>query len=368
MVVENIHRRRQMTGAPLAEIIPQAVDEVGGPTILATFTVIAALLPMAFVSGLMGPYMSPIPINASMGMLISLAVAFSITPWLRQPAAGAHAARAARDRGRSRCTAFFGQVMRAVPRSRRAARATAGICWAASLAAILLAMSLPLFKLVVLKMLPFDNKSELQVVVNMPVGTPLEQTARVLREMGQHLQSVPEVTDYQAYAGTASPINFNGLVRQYYLRESPEQGDIQVNLVDKHHRDRKSHEIAAALRPELERIGRRYGADVMVVEVPPGPPVLSPIVAEIYGPDYEGQLRVAKRVREQFEQTPDITSASPTPSMRARRAWCCGCCRTRRRCRAWRRRTSSRPCAWASPASTSRPSTAARRSTRSRCG
>ncbi len=309
VVVENIHRRRQMTGAPLSEIIPQAVDEVGGPTILATFTVIAALLPMAFVSGLMGPYMSPIPINASMGMLISLLIAFSITPWLANRLL-AHAPHAPTDEA-GHLTAFFGKVMRPFIDPDRGAR-NRWYLLGGVVAAIALALSLPLFKLVVMKMLPFDNKSELQVVVNMPVGTPLEQTARVLREMGQHLQGVPEVTDYQAYAGTASPINFNGLVRQYYLREGPEQGDIQVNLVDKHHRDRKSHEIAAALRPELERIGKRYGADAMVVEVPPGPPVLSPIVAEIYGPDYEGQLRVAKRVREQFERTPDITSVGDT--------------------------------------------------------
>jgi multidrug efflux pump subunit AcrB len=180
------------------------------------------------------------------------------------------------------------------------------------IAAILLAVSLAGFKLVVLKMLPFDNKSEFEVVVNMPVGTPLEQTARVLRDLGQALRTVPEVTDYQAYAGTASPINFNGLVRQYYLRQSPELGEIQVNLVDKHHRARSSHEIASSARAELTRIGRQYGADVMVVEVPPGPPVLSPIVAEVYGPDYEAQQRVAKQVRAQFAATPDIVGIADT--------------------------------------------------------
>ena len=308
VVVENIHRRRQMTGAPLSEVIPHAVDEVGGPTILATFTVIAALLPMAFVSGLMGPYMSPIPINASMGMLISLAVAFSVTPWL----ANRLLARAPHEQAQgTRLTAFFGAVMEPFLDSLRGRR-NRWYLLGGVIAAILLAVSLPAFKLVTLKMLPFDNKSELQVVVNMPVGTPLEQTARVLREMGQRLQSVPEVTDYQAYAGTSSPINFNGLVRQYYLRESPELGDVQVNLVDKHHRDRKSHEISASIRPELEAIGKRYGADVMVVEVPPGPPVLSPIVAEIYGPDYDGQLRVATRVRNEFARTPDITGIADT--------------------------------------------------------
>jgi len=174
--------------------------------------------------------------------------------------------------------------------------------------AILLAVSLATVKLVVLKMLPFDNKSEFQVVVDLPAGTPLEQTARVLREMGAHLKTVPEVTDYQAYAGAASPINFNGLVRQYYLRELPEQGDLQVNLVDKHHRDRQSHEIAQSLRPALERIAAAHNAEVKVVEVPPGPPVMSPIVAEIYGPDYAGQMAVAKKVRAQFAATPDIVA------------------------------------------------------------
>jgi multidrug efflux pump subunit AcrB len=169
-------------------------------------------------------------------------------------------------------------------------------------------VSLAVVKLVVMKMLPFDNKSEFQVVVDMPVGTPLEQTARVLREMGAYLKGVPEVTDYQAYAGTASPINFNGLVRQYYLRELPEQGDLQVNLVDKHHRNRKSHEIAQSVRPALEEIAAAHNAKVKVVEVPPGPPVMSPIMAEIYGPEYAGQMDVAKKVRAQFAATPDIVA------------------------------------------------------------
>jgi multidrug efflux pump subunit AcrB len=312
VVVENIHRRSQLSpGAPLSEIIPQAVDEVGGPTILATFTVIAALLPMAFVSGLMGPYMAPIPINASMGMLISLAIAFSVTPWLAHRLLGHAHMQSASQSLDARLHGLFSRVMAPFLDERRGRRnrwwligGVAGL--------IMLAMSLAVFRLVVLKMLPFDNKSELQVVVDMPVGTPLEQTARVLREMGSYLQRVPEVTDYEAYAGTSSPINFNGLVRQYYLRESAELGDIQVNLVDKHHRDRKSHDIATAVRPELERIGRSFGGDVAVVEVPPGPPVLSPIVAEVYGPDYAGQLSVAKRIRSQFAGTPDIVGIGDT--------------------------------------------------------
>jgi multidrug efflux pump subunit AcrB len=162
--------------------------------------------------------------------------------------------------------------------------------------------------LVILKMLPFDNKSEFQVVVDMPVGTPLEQTSRVLREIGTYLSGVPEVTDYEAYAGTAAPINFNGLVRQYYLRSGSEVGDLQVNLLDKHQRDRKSHEIAQSVRPAIEKIALAYGANVKIVEVPPGPPVMSPIVAEVYGPDYQGQISVAKKVRAAFAKTKDIVA------------------------------------------------------------
>ncbi len=313
VVVENIHRRRELEPQrPFADIIPEAVDEVGGPTILATFTVIAALLPMAFVSGLMGPYMSPIPINSSFGMLISLAIAFIVTPWMAMKLLKRHITTG--NTGKTEKKGFpvfpvvdtvFHRVMTPFlnrERGRRQRRLLA----VAIFALIGLSVSLAAFKLVVLKMLPFDNKSEFQVVVDMPVGTPLEQTARVLREMGAYLATVEEVTDYEAYAGTASPINFNGLVRQYYLRAGPEIGDIQVNLVDKHHRSLKSHEIAGKVCPALERIAARFGADLKIVEVPPGPPVLSPIVAEVYGPDYDGQMRVAKQVRQGFQQTPDI--------------------------------------------------------------
>jgi multidrug efflux pump subunit AcrB len=317
VVVENIHRRRQMSDAPLLQVIPEAVDEVGGPTILATLTVIAALLPMAFVSGLMGPYMSPIPINASMGMLISLAIAFSVTPWLALKLT-AHTSHAHAAPGETRLTRFFAQVMTPFL-NRERGRGNRLLLLGGIVLAILLAMSLAVIKLVVLKMLPFDNKSEFQVVVNMPVGTPVERTASAMREIGAYLQTVPELTHYQAYAGTASPINFNGLVRQYYLRESAELGDIQVNLVDKHHRDRKSHEIAGAVRPAIEAVGRKYGADILVVEVPPGPPVLSPIVAEIYGPDYAGQVSVAAQVRERFAATADIVGIDDTIDQRAPR-------------------------------------------------
>ncbi|MDD2686355.1 MAG: efflux RND transporter permease subunit [Gallionella sp.] len=307
VVVENIHRRRALAQhEPLSEIIPDAVDEVGGPTILATFTVIAALLPMAFVSGLMGPYMSPIPINASMGMLISLAVAFMITPWLVLRFAGAHHEQL-RDESDTPLHRFFRARLGPFLNGEHGKAARRKL-WLGILVALMLAVLLAVGKLVILKMLPFDNKSEFQVVVDMPSGTPLEQTSAVLHEIGDYLATVPEVTDYQAYAGAASPINFNGLVRQYYLRSAGEQGDIQVNLQDKHHRDRSSHEIATSVLAPVQKIANAWGAKVKVVEVPPGPPVMSPIVAEIYGPDYEGARQVAGKVREQFAATEDIVA------------------------------------------------------------
>jgi len=310
VVVENIHRHQQLfPHKTLAQLIPGAVDEVGGPTILATLTVIAALLPMAFVSGLMGPYMSPIPINASMGMLLSLAIAFMVTPWLARiwmkpsPPAGAHAH--APGGLSALLEPLFVRVFAPLlhPQVGARNRRLLGLAVAVLIA---ISVALPATGLVLLKMLPFDNKSEFQVVVDMPVGTPLEQTAAVLRDLGAHLASVPEVTDYQAYAGMAAPINFNGLVRQYYLRAGAELGDIQVNLVDKHARNAQSHAIATRERPALQAIGKRYGANVKVVEVPPGPPVLSPIVAEIYGPEAAGRRQVAQAVRAVFEQTPGI--------------------------------------------------------------
>ena len=303
VVVENIHRRHSRERRSLREVIPAAVDEVGGPTILATLTVIAALLPMAFVSGLMGPYMSPIPINASMGMLISLAIAFTVTPWLALKLLGKASHHV--DGHGGRLEAFFQRLLGPFVSSARAA-ANRRTLFFAVVALIFGSVSLAGFKLVILKMLPFDNKSEFQVVVDMPAGTPAEITAAALHDMGAYLATVPEVTNYEAYAGTASPINFNGLVRQYYLRNAPERGDLQVNLVAKSKRHRQSHDIAQAVRPRLEEIGRRWDANVKVVEVPPGPPVLSPIVAEVYGPDEAGRIRVAKRVREVLATTPGI--------------------------------------------------------------
>jgi len=304
VVVENIHRHRaKAPETPLSLLIPLAVDEVGGPTILATFTVIAALLPMAFVTGLMGPYMSPIPINASMGMVISLAIAFSVTPWLACRLLG-KLKHHEEEAGGSKLERFFSRLLGPFVDSAKHRLKL----WIAILGLILLSVSLAGVKLVILKMLPFDNKSEFQVVVDMPAGTPVEVTAAALHDLGAHLAQVAEVTDYEAYAGLAAPINFNGLVRQYYLRSDSEQGDLQVNLKPKGERERQSHEIAAAVRPALERIGARWNAKVKVVEVPPGPPVMSPIVAEVYGPDEAGRIRTAERVREAFAATPDIVS------------------------------------------------------------
>ena len=309
VVVENIHRRMGLDHDGLEAIIPRAVDEVGGPTILATLTVIAALLPMAFVSGLMGPYMSPIPINASIGMLISLAIAFIVTPWLSLKLIKQTAHHA--PDGDTKLAALFRTRLTPFLRGAEGKSARRKL-WLGIGIAILISIALPVVNLVILKMLPFDNKSEFQVIVDMPVGTPLEKTAQVLSEMGTAIAQVPEVANYQAYAGTAAPINFNGLVRQYYLRSGPEIGDLQVNLLDKHERERKSHEIAQATRPVIEAIAQKYGADVKVVEVPPGPPVMSPIVAEIYGPDYDAQIQVAKQVREVFESSEGIVAIDDT--------------------------------------------------------
>ena len=310
VVVENIHRHQQLfPGRSLREIIPGAVDEVGGPTILATFTVIAALLPMAFVSGLMGPYMSPIPINASMGMVLSLIIAFVVTPWLARlwmKATHQHDDGKAAGHGLAgKLAPLFERIFRPLLDDRRGGR-NRGLLGLVVAGLIALSVALPVVGLVVLKMLPFDNKSEFQVIVDMPAGTPVEKNAAVLRALGAHLATVPEVLHYQAYAGTASPINFNGLVRQYDLRAGGEVGDIQVNLVDKAHRKDQSHLIAMRVRPALHEIGARFGANVKVVEVPPGPPVLAPIVAEIYGPEEAGRREVAKAVRAVFEATPGV--------------------------------------------------------------
>ncbi len=316
VVVENIHRHMKLKpDAPLAQIIPAAVDEVGGPTILATLTVIAALLPMAFVSGLMGPYMSPIPINASMGMLISLAVAFVITPWLSRIWLR-HAQH--EDALTKRIAPVFIRIFTPFLSDANGKKNRRKLSLLV-LGLIVVSLALPVAKLVVMKMLPFDNKSEFQVVVDMPAGTPLEKTASVLHAMTAYLSTVPEVTNYQAYAGLSAPINFNGLVRQYYLRSGGEVGDIQVNLVDKHHRSEQSHAIASRIRPALQKIAKSMGAKVKVVEVPPGPPVISPIVAEIYGPDDAERMKIARKVHQVFDSSEGIVDTDDSSIADARK-------------------------------------------------
>ncbi|MFC5440165.1 efflux RND transporter permease subunit [Rhodanobacter ginsenosidimutans] len=323
VVVENIHRHMALGGRTLREAIPQAVSEVGGATILATFTVIAALLPMAFVSGLMGPYMRPIPINASAGMVLSLAVALIVTPWLALKLLRGHAeagdaavASHAGDGGRTH--RLFHRVMLPFLDGERASRRR-HLLFAAMGVLVLAAVGLVVVKAVVLKMLPFDNKSEFQIVVDMPEGSTLERTNRLLGELAQTVATLPEVKDWQGYAGTAAPITFNGLVRQYYLRSGPIVGDLQVNLVDKHERSRQSHAIAFAVRPTLVAVGARYGASVKLVEVPPGPPVMAPIVAEIYGPDYAGVRRMARELETRFKADTDIVDVDTSVEAEAPR-------------------------------------------------
>jgi len=253
--------------------------------------------------------MSPIPINASLGMLISLVVAFVFTPWMSNrmlaKVAKKFEAHTHEHEGSPGLERFFDRVMSpfllGVKGYRNRWKLLAGV-----LLLIVLSVLLVVGKAVILKMLPFDNKSEFQVVLDMPEGTSLERTTRVLSEIAAYIAGVEEVTDYQVYSGTAAPISFNGLVRQYYLREGANLGDIQVNLVDAHHRDRKSHEIALSVREPVQAIARQYGGNAKIVEVPPGPPVLSPLVAEVYGLDYEGQIAVAKNLRNTFAATPDI--------------------------------------------------------------
>lgn len=307
VVVENLHRHWLEGNKPLLDAIPDAVEEVGAPTILATFTVVAALLPMAFVSGLMGPYMSPIPINASMGMLISLLVAFIFTPWLffrvfaNRSATSTHSGH---DDGKAE--RLFSRLMLPFLRQ-RAGRTNRVWLLLGLLLAIAGSVLLVQQQAVTLKMLPFDNKSEFQVVVDLPEGSTLEQTQAVLNRVSLVLLRQPEVLHVQSYAGTAAPINFNGLVRQYYLRSYPWQGDIQVNLAGRHARDEQSHAIALRLRPDLEQLARETGASIKLVEVPPGPPVMAPLVAEVYGPEYSRQLSAAAQISQVFAQADHVT-------------------------------------------------------------
>ena len=303
VVVENIVRHYRLPenrDRPILEVAAEAVDEVGNPTILATFAVIAAIIPMAFVRGLMGPYMRPIPVGASAAMLFSLIVAFIVTPWaslrlLKKEGKASHG-------GEGWSTKLYRRVMTPLIHSP---------FWRNGflvLVVVLLLATLSLFalKVVRVKMLPFDNKSEFQIIIDMPVGSTLEQTASVTREIGDYIRTVPEVINYQMYVGTASPYNFNGLVRHYFLRRGPHEADIQVNLLPKGARKAQSHDIAKRVRPRIDEIGTKYKARIKVAEVPPGPPVLQTLVAEIYGPDYNRQIEIAHQIRSIFDKTPGV--------------------------------------------------------------
>ena len=300
VVVENIHRHFKMHGASTLTAV-RAVDEVGNPTILATFTVIAALLPMAFVSGLMGPYMRPIPVGASAAMLFSLLVAFIVSPWLGYKVLHNTRHTGNGDEGQ-KLQAFYGKVLRPLIEKRNKRMVA---LWLVGLLLGLAVLLVPL-KMVTVKMLPFDNKSELQVIIDMPEGTALEHTAALAREMGEYLKTIPEVTDYQSYIGTAAPYNFNGLVRHYFLRSGSNVADIQVNFVGKDERTAQSHDIAKRIRPGLQAIGNRYGARIKITEIPPGPPVLDTLVAEVYGPDPKRQVEIAKSVKDVFQNTAGV--------------------------------------------------------------
>ncbi len=310
VVVENIYRHLQMGRVGAEDAAVEGVDEVGNPTILATFTVIAAILPMAFVSGLMGPYMRPIPVGASVAMLASLAVAFIVTPWLAlrllrghvKPLAAPVEGREHEPEEASKFAKFYAGIMEPLMNNRtRRMRFYAGV-------GVLLVGSVALVgvKLVQVKMLPFDNKSEFQVVLDFPEGTALETSQAAARQIAEYMRSVPEVTHTQVYAGTAAPFNFNGLVRHYFMRRGANVADLQVNLKPKGERSRQSHDIAVAARPAVDSIARMFGARAKVAEIPPGPPVLSTLVAEIYAPTDSLRVAAAEQVKQIMETTPGV--------------------------------------------------------------
>src|SRR5215472_2680354 len=307
VVVENIVRHFRLPenqNRSCSSVTVEAVAEVGNPTILATFAVIAAVLPMAFVRGLMGPYMRPIPVGASAAMLFSLMVAFVVSPWaamrlLGKHLGGAHLLEPEHENWRTR---LYRKVMSPLIASGKYRL----LFFAAVLGLLLLSVVLVPLGLVRVKMLPFDNKSELQVVINMPDGTPLEQTLAVTQALGNELAHQPDVLNYQLYAGTSGPYNFNGLVRHYYMRHMPNQADIQVNLVPAKDRHDQSHAIAKRLRPILVNVGNQFGARIQVSEVPPGPPVIQTLVAEVYGPDLDGQRSVAQQIKGILQHTAGV--------------------------------------------------------------
>lgn len=313
IIAENMHRHFKMKRLPFKQAAIYAINEVGNPTILATFTVIASVLPMAFVSGLMGPYMSPMPIGASIAMILSLFVALTITPYLgyiflrekEKPARRGGKGKAPKEEKPLESTLIY-RIYSKLETPLIENRKTRWLFLGVTVLLLLGSVAMFFTKSVAVKMLPFDNKNEMQVVIDMPEGTTLERTAVVAREIGQYLSTQPLVVNYQNYVGTSAPITFNGLVRHYDLRGGSNMADIQVNLVGKEDRSDQSHDIAKQLRPGIQKIGKKFGANVKIVEVPPGPPVLSTIVAEIYGPDYDQQIAVAKKVENILNETQDV--------------------------------------------------------------
>jgi multidrug efflux pump subunit AcrB len=316
VIAENMHRHFKMKNLPPLQAAIFAINEVGNPTILATLTVIAAVLPMAFVSGMMGPYMSPMPIGAAIAMTFSLLIALTLTPYFgyhflrfkEKRNNGSPAQDSSDELHDTRIYKIYSKITTPFLESRKR-RWTFMI----SLTVILLATFVLFFtRSVPVKMLPFDNKNEFQVIIDMPEGTTLERTASVAKELGIYVSKNNKVTSYQTYVGTASPINFNGLVRHYDLRSGDNVADIQVNLIDKSKRREQSHDIAKSMRAGLQAIGRRYNANVKVVEVPPGPPVMSTIVAEIYGPDYSKQINVARQIKNILSKTNNVVDVDWT--------------------------------------------------------
>jgi len=305
IIAENMHRHFKMKRLPFKDAAIYAINEVGNPTILATFIVIASIFPMAFVSGMMGPYMSPMPIGASIAMLLSLLIALTITPYLGYHLLRENKKQEVKKENQEKTTwiyKFFDKYQR--PFLESAKKRTA--LFVGVILLLLGSVSLFYFKAVAVKMLPFDNKNEFQVVIDMPEGSTLEKTSAVTREIADYLSTVSEVVGYQNYVGTSSPITFNGLVRHYDLRSGSNVADIQVNLLPKDKRKLQSHDIAKKVRPEIQKIAEKSGANIKIVEVPPGPPVLSTVVAEIYGPDYEKQIEVAEQVKGILQNTDDV--------------------------------------------------------------
>ncbi|WP_320112899.1 efflux RND transporter permease subunit [Draconibacterium orientale] len=306
IIAENMHRHFKMKKLPFIQAALRSIDEVGNPTILATFTVIAAVLPMVFVSGLMGPYMSPMPIGASIAMIFSLLVALTITPYLAfrllKVVEKDDKVKKAFKLENSPIYKIYYKTMKPMLESPWKRWTFIGTITFFLLAS----MTLVYFKMVAVKMLPFDNKNEFQVIIDMPEGTTLERTAAVTKELAAYIAQQEEVINYQSYVGTASPMNFNGLVRHYDLRRGSNVADIQVNLTDKTERKAQSHDIAKAMRPGIQQLAKKFNANAKVVEVPPGPPVLSTLVAEIYGPDYDEQIKVARQVKDLFAETADV--------------------------------------------------------------